>query len=96
MENTGDVSENRSESTATFSMAAGYSSKIQGAGEIQMAEDSFEIARKAFFGTGKSTLGPGVSPGDTLTRDEPPETAGNSARKPLESKGSDAGSVPSH
>jgi hypothetical protein len=35
--------------------------------ENPMTEDSFEAARKAFFGTGRVTPGPSVSPTPPLT-----------------------------
>ena len=51
--------------------------------EHRMAEDSFERARKAFFGNGKSAPGPNVAPGESSA---PPN-------EPIQSKDGRAGAA---
>ncbi len=62
-------------------MANGPAEKREG--EHRMAEDSFERARKAFFGNGKTTPGPNVSPVEFPT---PPN-------EPIQSKDGRAGAT---
>jgi hypothetical protein len=65
---------------------AGRNSKVASIkmkGENRVAEDSFDRARKAFFGNGKNTAGPNVTPVEFPT---PPN-------EPIQSKDGRAGAA---